>query len=145
MKVVSHVIGLFQFYYLFSCAGGWLNQHCFVIATVIIYKAPLACLAQPCEQRDSVKSSKNLWAIEKSTRDFRIKSKDNLVCWIVEGIWLHVYKGEFAQLRFRLWARDSIREIASWSLILYSIVSFLFLYFHTTLTFTVFIKLSLQI
>ena len=38
-KYMSHVVGVLQISYLFSCAGSWLSQHCCVIATVIIYKS----------------------------------------------------------------------------------------------------------
>ena len=42
---MSLVAGVLQIYYLFSCAGWWLIQHCCVIATVIIYKSLWLCFA----------------------------------------------------------------------------------------------------
>ena len=36
---VSHVVGVLKIYYLLSCAGGWLSQHCCVLATAILYKS----------------------------------------------------------------------------------------------------------
>ena len=38
---VSHVVEVevLQIYYLLSCAGGWLSQHCCVVATAVLYKS----------------------------------------------------------------------------------------------------------
>ena len=39
LSLVSHVVGVLQIYYLLSCAGGWLSQHCCLVATAILYKS----------------------------------------------------------------------------------------------------------
>ena len=38
ISYLSHVVGveIMQIYYLLSCAGGWLSQHCCVVATADI-------------------------------------------------------------------------------------------------------------
>ena len=36
---MSRVVGVLQISYLLSCAGVWLGQHYYAIATVIIYKS----------------------------------------------------------------------------------------------------------
>ena len=41
---LSHVVGVLQISYLLSCAGGWLSQHYYAIATVIIYKSQKGAL-----------------------------------------------------------------------------------------------------
>ena len=41
---MSHVVGVFQIYYLLSCASGWLRQHYYAIAKVIIYKSQKGAL-----------------------------------------------------------------------------------------------------
>ena len=38
-KLLSHVVGVLPIYYFLSCAGVWLGQHYYAIATVIIYKS----------------------------------------------------------------------------------------------------------
>ena len=38
-KNLSHVVGVLKSYYLLKCAGGWLNQHCCVVATAIFHKS----------------------------------------------------------------------------------------------------------
>ena len=38
-SVLSHVVVVLQIYYLISSAGGWLSQHCCVVATATLYKS----------------------------------------------------------------------------------------------------------
>ena len=41
---MSHVVGVLQIYYLLSCADGWLSQHYYATATVVIYKSHYGAL-----------------------------------------------------------------------------------------------------
>ena len=43
--VLSQVVGVLQIYYLLSCAGGWLSQHCCVVAKAILFEVSIVCFA----------------------------------------------------------------------------------------------------
>ena len=44
IKELWHVVGVLQFHFLLSCAGVWLSQHYYAIATVVVYKSHYGAL-----------------------------------------------------------------------------------------------------
>ena len=106
--ILSHVVGVLQIYYLLSCAGGWLSQHCCVVATVIRCKSHWCALINRANKGIAWVQARTC-ELERRVIQRKVKLLVKVFQYVelLKRIWLHVRKGEILT---SVWG--SKREIA---------------------------------
>ena len=92
---VSHVVGVLQICFLLKCAGGWLSQHCCVVATAIFYKCQQCALLNRANKGIAWIQARSC-ELKRRTIQRKVKLSVKVFQYVelLKRIWLHVRKEE---------------------------------------------------